>query len=302
MESDLFAGILPFFHTAEERSFRRAAQRLGVTPAAVSKALLKLEEGLGIKLLARTSRTVALTPEGAAFLERCREAIASVQAGREQLSASRRLPRGQIHLTLPFILGSVVMPELPRLSARYPNLAFRVSMTDRLVRLLDEGVDVAVRIGDLPDSNLVMRLLGHSRWVTLAAPTYVARHGPPAHPDDLRRYNCLRFVAPNGRPRDWTFRDPETDRPFVHKVFGNLLIDHGEHLLDAALAGLGIGQVLDFMVGSILRDGTAVEVLTGYAAPGPPIHALTSRERAGSASVRAVLQFLTETFQRRSHP
>lgn len=299
---DLFAGVLPFFHVAEERSYRRAAQRLGVSPAAVSKAVLRLEEGLGVKLLARTSRTVALTQEGAVFLERCRDAISSLQAGREQLSESRRHPRGELVVTLPFILGRLVIPELAKIAARYPGLSFRMSLTDRLVRLVEEGVDVAVRVGSKEDSSLIARKLRGSRWVTVAAPSWVARHGPPAHPDDLAGHDCLRFVAPNGRPRDWTFADPATGRTLPTRVTGRLLVDHGEHLLEAAAAGLGICQVLDLMVGESLRSGRLVEVLGSWAAPGPDIHALATPERSRSPNVRAFFAFLTDLFHRMEAP
>ncbi len=295
---NLFAGVLPFFHVAEERSFRRAAERLGVTSAAVSKAVLKLEEDLGVKLLGRTSRTVTLTPEGATFLERCREAIGSLQAGRELVSASRRLPKGTIHVTLPFILGDLVAAELPRIAGRYPNLRFRVSMTDRLVKLVDETVDVAVRIGTLADSSLVSRHLCNSRWVTVAAPSYVARRGPPMHPDDLEQYDCLQFVAPNGKARDWSFINPRGEAPLSARIEPRLLIDQGETLLSAATAGLGVCQVLDFMVVRQLAAGELVEVLGAYAAPGPRISALTTPERSRAPNVRAFIAFLTETFRR----
>jgi DNA-binding transcriptional LysR family regulator len=295
---DLFAGVLPFFYTAEERSFRRAAERLGVTPAAVSKAVLRLEDRLGVKLLVRTSRTVAMTPEGAAFQDRCREAIASLEAGREAVSEARRQPRGDVHLSMPFILGRIVVPALPRLAARYPNLRFRLSMTDRLVRLVDDQVDVAFRIGDLPDSRLVSRRLRGSRWVTVAAPSYIARAGRPAQPSDLVRHDLLVFVAPNGRPRAWSFRDPRTGAPIATPVEPRLLLDHGDHLLTAAIAGLGVCQVLDFMTTDPLGDGRLVEVLATHAAEGPPVHALTAPERSRAANVRAVMAFLAETFAR----
>jgi DNA-binding transcriptional LysR family regulator len=293
---DLFTGVLPFFHTAQERSFRRAAERLGVTPAAVSKAVLRLEEELGVKLLVRTSRTVSLTPEGSAFLERCREAILSVQTGRELLTQARKAPRGELRVTLPFILGNLVVPRMATLSARYPELSFRVAMTDRPLRLAEEGVDVAVRIGVPADSGLIGRHLRDSRWVTVGAPTYVARRGPPSHPGDLAGHNCLHFVAPDGRPREWTFLEPASGEARPTRVEGNFSIDHGEHLLAAAVSGLGLCQVLDFMVEEHLREGRLVEVLASYSAAGPPIYALCTAERRRSPNVTAFLAFLAEVF------
>lgn len=292
----LFAGVLPFFHTAQERSFRRAAERLGVTSAAVSKAVLRLEDSLGVKLLARTSRTVNLTPEGAAFLERCREAIGSLEAGREQLTASRRLPRGELHVTMSFVLGGVIVPSFGALTARYPELSLRVTMTDRLLSLVDERVDVAVRIGAPTDSSLLGRRLRSTRWVTVASPVFVARHGAPTHPRELARYNCLHFLAPNGRPREWAFRDPGTGALSHAEVRGSLVINHGDHLLTAALAGIGLCQVLDFMVDDHLREGRLVEVLAPWAGEGPPVYCLCVPERRRSPNVAAFLTFLDGVF------
>lgn len=298
MDGDLFTGVPHFFHVAEERSYRRAAQKLGLTPAAVSKAVLKLEEKLGVKLLQRTSRAVALTPEGAEFLTRCREAISSLQAAQEQVSESRRQPRGELSLSLPFILGRVVVPALPRLTARYPELAVRVTMTDRLVKLQEEQVDVGVRVGAREDSALISRPLGGSRWVTVAAPSYLARHGEPARPEELSRHTCVQFVAPNGRPRDWTFTDGKGGPGQELKVDGRLRIDQGELMLEAAAAGFGVCQVLDFMVGDRLRDARLKEVLPRYSAEGPKLHAVAAPERARTPNVKACFAFLADAFAR----
>ncbi|MFT3838080.1 MAG: LysR family transcriptional regulator [Myxococcaceae bacterium] len=295
---ELFSGVMPFFQVAEERSFRKAAQRLGVTSAAVSKAVLKLEESLGVKLLVRTSRTVALTPEGATFAARCREAISSVQAGRELILEAQRQPTGEVAITVPFILGRIVTRDLHLLGARYPRLTFRVSTTDRLVRLPEEKVDVALRIGPLEDSTMIARHLRGSRWVTVAAPSYVAQRGAPAQPGELEKHECLQFVSPDGRPRDWTFLDRHARHVLTTRVKGRLLIDQGEHLLDAAAAGFGICQVLDFMVGEQLAQGRLVEVLPEWAANGPPIHALTSPERSRAPAVKAVVGHLVETLRK----
>jgi DNA-binding transcriptional LysR family regulator len=295
---DLFGGVLPFVHAAEARSFRRAAERLGVTPAAVSKAVLALEERLGTKLLARTSRTVALTPEGAAFLARARDAVASLQAARETVADARRQPRGEVALTVSAVVARPVLRALPRLAERHPQLAFRVSVTDRLVRLAEEGVDVAVRVGALDDSGLVARPLRATRWATVASPAYLARHRTPATPADLAGHDCLRFLAPNGRPREFTFAERGEARPRAVRVSGRLVVDQGEHLLEAALGGLGICQVLDFMVADHLAAGRLVELLAAQAGAGPPIQAVSTPERARSANVRALFAFLVETFAR----
>jgi DNA-binding transcriptional LysR family regulator len=294
--NDLFAGILPFVHVAEERSFRRAAQRLGVSTAAISKAVLRLEGELGVSLLVRTSRSVTVTPEGEAFLLECREAVRKVSAAREQASDARRRPKGEVHLTTSPVLSAAIVPSLPLLHAKHPGLTFRVTVTDRLVRLVEEGVDVAVRLGAPEDSALVRRLLLEPRWVTVASPRYLSKSAAPDRPDGLNAHACLRFVGPSGRARPWVFRDLATGEARQLVVDGPLLIDEGERLLDAALAGMGVAQVFDFMVAEHLREGRLVEVCAPYAAPGPPIHALFPRERGRSPNVKALVTFLAERF------
>jgi DNA-binding transcriptional LysR family regulator len=287
--------VLPFVRTAEERSFGRAAASLGVTTAAVSKAVRKLEDDLGVKLLDRSSRVVTLTREGEVFLARSREAVLHVQGAREAMQRSRREPQGQLAVTLPFILAPFVVPNLGRLGAQYPRLSFQLHLSDRVARLAAESYDVAIRMGELESSSLVSRLLRATRWVTVAAPSYLSRRPAPRTPADLVDHNCLRFVGPSGKPRGWTFVDEA--RPVAVDTAGNLLVDHGDALLAAAGAGMGLCQVLDFMVADALRDGRLVEVLASFAADGPRIHALATSGRASSANVRAFMRFLVDAFR-----
>jgi DNA-binding transcriptional LysR family regulator len=289
---DLFAGVLPFVRVAEERSFGRAAAGLGVSTAAVSKSVKRLEEDLGVKLLDRSSRAVSLTREGAIFLDRCRGAVEGVLGAREAMQQVRREPEGELAVTLPFILAPFVTSDLVRLSARHPRLSFRMHLTDRIARLSEESYDVAIRIGALAPGGHVTRLLRRTRWVTVAAPAYLRRAGTPATLAELAAHNCLRFLGPNGRPRAWSFAEG------VVEVGGNLLVDHGGSLLEAASSGLGLAQVLDFMVADAVRDGALVEVLADHASEGPGIHALATANRARTVNVRVFLQFLAECFRR----
>jgi DNA-binding transcriptional LysR family regulator len=295
LQTDLFSGVLPFVRTAEAKSFSRAASELGVTTAAVSKAVKKLEGELGVQLLERSSRQVSLTRAGETFLERCRQAVLTMQGAHEAVQASAKEPQGELRVTLPFILAPFVVPGIPGLSAQYPRLSFLLNMSDRLARIADERFDVALRMGGLGDSSLIARLLRRTRWVTVASPSYVARHGAPRTPGDLAGHNCLRFVAPNGKAPDWAFRDGA--RAVSADPGGNLLIDHGTWLLAAAEAGMGVCQALDFMVEAPLREGKLVEVLSGFSAPGPRIHALTTAGRAGSPNMRAFLRFAIDAFR-----
>jgi LysR family transcriptional regulator, regulator for bpeEF and oprC len=292
---DLFSGILPFVRTAEERSFGRAAASLGVTTAAVSKAVRRLEDELGVKLLDRSSRVVAPTRDGELFLERCQPAVGQVQGAREAVQGRRRVPQGEVSLTLPFIVAPFVLPALARVGEQHPRLVFRIDLSDRITRLARESYDLAIRTGELEPSSLVTRFLRATRWVTVASPAYLARRPAPRTPADLEAHNCLVFVAPNGRPRHWTFL--EEGREVRRHVDGNLLIDHGTSLPAAALAGMGVCQVLDFMVAPQVREGQLVEVLAAHAAPGPAIHALATPGRVRSANVRAVMDRLLDAFR-----
>jgi DNA-binding transcriptional LysR family regulator len=298
--TQLFDGILPFVRVAETRSFRRAAETLGVTTAAVSKSVRRLETDLGVALLVRTSRSVSVTPEGEAFLAACRDAVGVLGAARAAAQESRRKPRGEVHLTCSPILGPLLVRALGRLVERHPALTFRLTITDRLLRLVEEGIDVAVRLGAPEDSSLLGRPLWTPRWVTVASPRYLATHPAPATPAELAEHACLRFVGPNGRPRAFTFLDRDRRTPLTVPVDGPLLVDHGERLVDGALAGMGICQVLDFMVEDAIAAGRLVEVLAPVAAPGPGVHALFARERSRSANVRATVAFLAEQLGRRA--
>lgn len=305
IDRELFAGVVPFVAVAESRSFRKGAATLGVSTAAVSKSVARLESELGAKLFVRTSRSVELTPEGEAFLVRCREAIGSLTTARTELRDTRRDPRGLVTVSMSFVLASRVISGLSLLTARHPHLQLRLALSDRVVRVGEEGVDVGVRL-DVPrldarpdasapkastqPSGVVLRKLAATRWVTLASPLYLARRGLPAEPRELATHDVVRFVGPEGRARQLLFASGPVDPP------ARVLVDQGEHLLTAARAGLGIVQVFDFMVEEDLARGALVEVLAPHAATGPDVLAVTTPERRRSPAVRVVLDYLATRF------
>lgn len=292
-DEDLFTGVLPFVRTAEASSFRRAAERLGVTTAAVSKSVARLEDRLGVKLLVRTSRSVRLTPEGRVYLDRCQQAVASLQTARELVSQSLQEPRGEVRVTLSPVLARIVIGGLPHLLARHPHLTVRVHTTDRVSHLAEESIDVAIRLGGREDSALVARTLLRPRWRTVAAPALLARHGTPTSPSDLERLPAVRFVGPTGRTAPWAYADGS--RP---QVTGALVTDSGEQVVRAAVAGVGVAHALDFMVEDELREGRLVSVLDALATDGPLVSAVSTPERAKTPNVRAVVGWLAETFAR----
>ncbi|MEO0603701.1 MAG: LysR family transcriptional regulator, partial [Myxococcota bacterium] len=268
------SGVPAFVHVAEHRSFRAAARVLGITPAAVSKAVARLEQRLGTVLLVRTSRHVALTLEGERYFVHCRQALAHLQAGEEALELSSAIAEGRVRLSASIALSKPLVAVLPRLVARHPRVHLDLSFTDRDVGLAAEDVDIAVRIGHLPDSALVARRLRDLRWCTFAAPSYLARSSPLSKPDDLTEHACLVFTRPGGGVAEWQFQDEESAETWRFRPPEAMRIDHGERLVDAAIVGVGVGQAFDFMVEEPVRRGELVEVLREWAAPGPPVHTL----------------------------
>lgn len=292
--ADLFDGIIPFVHAAEERSFRRAAERLGVTPAAISKAVQRLEARLGVRLLERTTRQVRLTDEGALYVARCREAMRQVEAGQETIARARGVPRGELTVSLPFVLGASLLRLLPRFTALYPGLQVHLRLSDRRSRLVDERVDVAIRIGELQDAALIARRVLSTRWVTVAAPAYLSRRGAPESPEALAAHECLAFRSPRGKLVPWTFRG-EDGGVRTLTVRGSVDVDQGELLVTGALAGLGIAQAFSFMTDDHIQGGRLLEVLSPFAAEGPAIHALFLPSQRSSPKVRAFVDFLVES-------
>ena len=290
MELDSFRGVVPFVAVAEEKSFRRAAQRLQISPAAVSKAIATLEEDVGHALFTRTTRAVALTRQGELFFERCQQALAAVRGAREALASAHKEPSGRLGISVPFIAAKLLTPALALLSSRYPSLSFDVRVSDQLSRFAEEPVDVAVRIGTLATSSLVARKLQRTRLLTVASPAYLAKHGMPTKAAQLNQHHCLVVRGPDNKPRTfWLSSGEVTVRP-------TLLVDHGPTLIDAALAGLGVTQGFDFMVKELIRDGKLIELLPELAAPGPDIFAVCPAGRRASANVRAAFDALAEVF------
>ncbi len=287
------AGVPAFVHVAEQRSFRAAARILGITPTAVSKAVSRLEARLGARLLHRSSRHVALTPEGEVYLRHCRAALDRLQAGEDELTRAAQVAEGTVAVSLSPVLGGPIVGGLARLASRYPRLSLTLSFTDREVRLAEEEIDVAVRIGSLVDSTLIGRRLRTPRWATVAAPSYLARAGEPRRVEELAAHACLVFARPAGGVTDWQLADAPAFRPAAA-----LRMDRGDLLVEAAVAGLGIVQAFDFMVEAHLREGRLVELFEDRAALGPPMHALTLAGRQEVPRVRAVLDFIEEILGR----
>lgn len=289
-----FDDIDSFLAVADATNFRRAAETLGVTPAAVSKAVARLERRLGATLFLRTTRRVALSPEGEAFRLRCRAALSEIEAGIGEIDTSRRTMSGELVMTAPFIVGRLLSARLPEFLATYPALSVRLELTDRRVDLPGERVDIAIRIGDPGEPALVVRRLAGLRWVMVASPDYLAAQGVPSRPGDLAGHRGLAFLAPSGHLAPWRFLEHGRDHESTPTP--GLVVDEGEFLLDAAIAGGGIAQVFSFMATEALAGGRLKSVLDSFQPEGPQINAVFAPGRNANPRVRALLDFLYRVF------
>jgi len=292
--ADLFASVMPFVATVEQHSLTRAAQMLGVTPSAVSRAIARLESDLGAHLLNRTARTVTLTDEGTLFYRECQNAVVGMRRARDAISHSQTSPSGLMRISLPLALGeSVVMPALPRLLVAHAGLSIEAILTDRCVDLAAENFDAVLRIGEQRNSNLRVHRLPPVRWSTVASPAYLSRQGVPHRPEDLRQHNCLQFILPTGVPQPWQFkvRGGKVARIATH---GNLASDNPRGLLHATLAGYGMLQTHGYQVATAVVEGRLVEVLKEFAAPPLPLAILFLPGRERSPKTRAFIAAITE--------
>ncbi|WP_421570836.1 LysR family transcriptional regulator [Stenotrophomonas sp. PD6] len=249
---------------AEARSFTAAAGQLGVSQSGLSRAIGRLESELGVRLLHRTTRNVSLTPDGRQFVEHCTPLLCGLEDAERKLGDRPCTPSGVLKLTAPSMFGrKVLVPLAGQLTAAYPQLQFELVLNDRLVDLVEEGFDAALRTGPIGDVRMVARPLRPLRWVTVASPAYLARHGAPATVDALHDHTCLAVRnLRSGRLVDWQFRDGDGLRDFTAPA--RMVFDSGDPLVEGALAGIGIVQVMDFAVADALADGRLQRVLEPF--------------------------------------
>ena len=291
---DLLTGMRIFTHVVEANSFSAASDRLGLSRAAVSKHIARLEAHLGGRLLNRTTRRISLTEAGQAYLERCKQILEDVADAECVVSGLSTEPRGSLRLNVPMSFGiTQVAPLLPRFSARYPRVDIELSLNDRLIDVVDEGYDLVIRIAELQDSNLIARRLATSRHVICASPGYLDRHGRPATPADLATHACLRYSYMQ-HSREWLFIG--TDGEQRVRISGPLLTNNGGAICTAAENGLGIALLPTFIAGHALREGKLERVLAAYDCPQLGIYAVYPSNRHLSAKVRAFIDFLENEF------
>lgn len=269
---DRLTGMAIFARVVDAKSFTHAARRLGISKSTVSKHVTALERRLSLRLVNRTTRRLSLTEAGQAFYESCQRIVDEVEAAEAALSQLRRAPQGTLRVNAPMSFGLLhIVPAIPEFLRRYPAVKVDLHMDDRVIDLVGEGFDVAVRIARLPDSRLVARRLAPNRLVVCAAPSYLAGHGVPRTPSDLSHHNCLSYTYLSTHDQ-WHFRGPQG--PTSVRVSGTFRANNGDALRDAAVAGIGIVHLPSFLAWRELRSGALRSVLTSYAGVDAFLHAV----------------------------
>ena len=286
--------FLAFAETAKHGSFAAAARELGSSSSTLAKAVGRLEASLGLRLFHRTTRQVSLTPDGERLFHRCQRVLAEVEELQSEAAGVRAAPSGTLRIDMPIVFGRrVMLPLLAKLVQRHPELQLDARLSDGYVDLVKDGIDVAIRTGQLNDSSLVARRFAKQDLVMIASPAYLRRRGTPSAPDELAAHDAIVFRLPTSK----------RDRPWQFRVRGRLLELHpqarlrfndGEAMVRAAQLGLGLAQVPDYMTSDDIAARRVVEVLPDFRPPSMPIYAVMPANRMVPVRVRALLDALEQ--------
>ena len=298
MSANPFDGIREFVSAAQSLSFTAAALELGVTSSAVGKSVTRLEARLGVKLLHRTTRRLVLTAEGEAYLASCLRVMDELAETQGFLTTGQQAPVGRLRIDLPAAFGRRhILPTLIDMAVRYQQLDLSVSFSERLVDIVNEGVDLVVRIGVLKDdADIVARKLGSQSLLICATPAYLQAHGTPQAPDDLLHHDCI-VGWRNGTRKTWMLKD-EKGQTHEHEVRVKHEVGDGEMLLNLTLAGGGLAQLPTWLVQTPVEQGLLVPVLEAYAGAEMPINVIWPRTRYLQPKVRMVVDELLALAQR----
>ena len=295
---DNLAAMQVFVRVVERGGLSAAGRAMGLAPSSISRRIKELEDLLGVRLLLRTTRQLGLTEAGEIYYERTRDIVRAVEEANLAVTEERAGPSGVLRVTVPASVARLhVAPAVAAFQAQYPAVRVVMSVTDRLVEIVDEGLDVAIRIGPLEDSSLIARKVGESRRLVCAGPSYLKRAGHPLRPDDLSGHACLTFRShPGSNP--WRFRDGEAATEI--RATGPFFADNGEVLVAAACAGLGLVLAPEWLVGEEIGRGQLVEVLAEYPPdpPATPLHAVYPPGPYTAPKVRVFIDFLAGRFSR----
>jgi DNA-binding transcriptional LysR family regulator len=284
-----------FVQVVNSGNFAKAAAALEINPSAISRRISQLEEQLGVRLLNRTTRSLSLTDVGDRYFKRCLSILADLEEADREAKQHSEAPQGLLHVSCSTLFAHRhLLARLPEFLAQYPRLKIQLVLTDDVVDVVGEGIDVAIRIGELADSSLITRRLVSDRRIICAAPAYLDRYGTPATPDDLAAHNCLALNAYKTTLNQWRFRDPVGLREI--SVGGNFTVNSGVALYEAVLAGLGIARVTEFLADRALRSGQLVRILAEYEDDRDVgIYAIFPSNRYLLPKVQCFVEFLVES-------
>jgi DNA-binding transcriptional LysR family regulator len=292
---DRLGAMEMFVRIVETGNFSAVARELGTTQPTVSKQLTGLEKQLKTRLLNRSTRSLSLTEAGTAYYERCKRIIEEVQDAEGALGRLQSSLTGTLHVNSSITLGQIYLtPLILRFQQEYPELMVELTLNDRYIDLVEEGVDVAVRIGRLTDSSLVARRLGSTRRTLVATPAYLTAHGTPNTPEDLVHHNCLLY-AYLSTGNEWTFNGP--NGVIRVRVHGNFKANNGHAIREAVMAGVGVAIAPDWLIHDQLERGEVVAVLPEFATAPLEINAVYPSARHVSAKVRSFIEFLQTEFK-----
>ena len=298
---DRLTAMQVFAKVVELGGFTRAAERLDISASACSRHVADLEAHLDVRLLNRTTRSISLTEAGRAFNERCLQLLADLDEAESAAHAGRGRARGTLRVTCSVNFGLRYLAALiAPFQQKHPDVRLDVSLSDRMVDIVEEGFDLAIRIGESRSTSVIARRLGETRMVTCAAPDYLKRCGTPVTPGQLAAHNCLIYEYLSNR-NEWRYVD-SAGRDLRVRVNGSLQTNNGDMLASAAVLGLGICCEPDFIVDADLRAGRLVRVLAGFEPPASVIHAVYPSRRHLSGKVRAFVDFLAEASAARGLP
>ncbi|NUU33559.1 LysR family transcriptional regulator [Pseudomonas sp. C2B4] len=295
---DRFQEMQVFAAVAQDQGFSAAARRLGMSAASVTRAVAALEKRIGTHLLTRTTRSVHLSEAGQRFLEDCRRILTEVQEAEDSAAGSHAQPRGQLTITAPVLFGELfVTPLMVDFLTQFPDVTINALLVDRVVSVVEEGVDVAVRIGELPDSNQHAIRVGEVRRVIVASPQFLTRQGRPTHPQDLTQAPMIATSA-IGQLRSWPFL--ESGEPLSIRAEPRLVVTANQAAITAAALGLGFTRVLSYQVASKVAAGELEIILADFEMPPLPIHVVYQGGRKAPARVRSFVDFTVKAL--REHP
>jgi len=288
---DRMTSITTFVKIAEAGGFAAAARKLGVSPSTVTTQIQELEDRLGVRLLNRSTRKVSLTEIGRAYYDRCMHILADMDEADRAVHAMHAKPSGILHLNVSLAMPIFVAPAVAEFTALYPDVKVSMSMSDRMVDLVEEGVDLAITTMPVPNSNLVMRRVGSVQLLVCGSAHYFARHGTPREPDDLVRHNCMKYTF-SSWGSEWRFKSPDGQRAI--QVTGNMEANSVNALKLAAMLGQGLILAPAFLVRDEIASGKLIAVLTDFCLPELPINAVYPHRQHLAPNVRSFLDLITK--------